>query len=79
VPRGAWELAAKVCCPAPEKPPAEPGEEGPLPLPYAVGLLDAPVYDTDLDRLLALLREPYRDELADLRERVARLESGARR
>jgi hypothetical protein len=56
VPPGAWELAAKVCCPPPSKPeePKE-NEESAIDLAYVYGLLAAPVYDTDLDELLVLL------------------------
>jgi hypothetical protein len=50
VPPGAWALATRVCCAQPDRPPVKD-------LSNAAGMLAAPVYDTDLDRLLALLSE----------------------
>ncbi|RSM64737.1 hypothetical protein DMB66_19020 [Actinoplanes sp. ATCC 53533] len=75
----AWELATRICCspPADQPDPGEKGEDEPLELAYVEGLLAPPVYGSDLDELLALLREPARDELADLRERLAELERRA--
>ncbi|BBH69373.1 hypothetical protein ACTI_60580 [Actinoplanes sp. OR16] len=71
----ARELAAKICCP----PEAPARDELPDPAPglaYVEGLLDEPVHAGDLDELLRLIREPQRDELAELRERIAKLEAG---